>query len=204
MSDFMEKSGYKLVAERHAQFLKDCPDNIILTELSFASDHLVVMKCRVWKTKPSDGIGSSSYPDGTGHASMPIPGPTSFTKNSEVENAETSALGRALAMIGYHPKDSMASDDEIAMKSTPKTVLEDFTDAVEEDTLAATAAMKSKLVVWGKKVLGGDKEVRIFVNRIVGKRSSKDLTRDDITVLFYHLEVLEAAGKGSKLEGIVE
>ncbi len=195
--------GYKMVAERHAQFILDCPDNMIRTSLAYASDHLVVMKCEVWKNKPRpEGSSAFAPSDGVGHASMPIPGPTSFTKNSEVENAETSALGRALAMIGYHAKETMASEDEIAMKRTPTTtVLEDFKAAVVE-TSPATSTMKSKLMAWGKKVLGSEEEVRKFVYASVGKRSSKTLTRADIDTLFDGFRVLEAAGKGSTLEEI--
>ena len=48
------------------------------------------------------------YPDdpapGMGTAWEPIPGPTPYTKDSEVQNAETSAWGRALIAIGASTK----------------------------------------------------------------------------------------------------
>jgi hypothetical protein len=120
-------NGYVVVAERHAAFNADHPHGLIVNDVEHfiydptAKSGFVTVKSRVWKDRQTAVAGEP--PDGVGNASMPIPGPSTFTKNSEVENAETSALGRALAMIGYHPKETMASADEITSKggSTNKT-----------------------------------------------------------------------------------
>ena len=48
-----------------------------------------------------------------GNSAEPYPGTTNFTRNSEMENAETSAIGRALAALGFDTKKSMASANEI-------------------------------------------------------------------------------------------
>jgi hypothetical protein len=47
---------------------------------------------------------------------MNIPGTTSFTRGSELENAETSAVGRAIANLGYAIDKSIASRDEVQSK----------------------------------------------------------------------------------------
>jgi hypothetical protein len=49
---------------------------------------------------------------GTGHA-MEVRGSSNINKTSHVECAETSAVGRALAMMGYMSKSQIASYEEI-------------------------------------------------------------------------------------------
>jgi hypothetical protein len=57
-------------------------------------------------------------PAGVGHSAMQIPGATPYTRGSEIENCETSAVGRALVMAGL-PSKRIASDDEIRSKAAP-------------------------------------------------------------------------------------
>ena len=56
---------------------------------------------------------------GIGTAWEPIPGPTSFTKDSEVQNAETAAWGRALLAIGASTKNGIASHEEVTNRQGP-------------------------------------------------------------------------------------
>ena len=53
---------------------------------------------------------------GIGHSSLEIPGSTPYTKGSEIENAETSAWGRAIAALGFEVKRGIASREEVANK----------------------------------------------------------------------------------------
>lgn len=225
-------AGYVMVADRHAQFVKDHPNGRIETFVDrFMFDPatgkgMVVIGAKVWKEdyipEYSDPLAMPRGPrrsgeaDGTGFASMPIPGPTSFTRNSEVENAETSAVGRALAMIGYHPKERFSSDDEIIMKTfgdeakssvrPPKAEVAKV--AVEEggsfvDDRPATAAQLSKLMAWGRKLFSDEPEIRKFVFRETGKRKRADLTRSDITKLFDLFKVMESTGGTvEKMDGV--
>ena len=61
---------------------------------------------------------------GMGTAWEPIPGPTNFTRDSEVQNAETAAWGRAMvAALAVDTKKGIASSEEVrnrAEKSAPK------------------------------------------------------------------------------------
>jgi hypothetical protein len=57
---------------------------------------------------------------GIGTAWEPIPGPTSFTKDSEVQNAETAAWGRALIAIGASTRNGIATTEEITNRSGPR------------------------------------------------------------------------------------
>jgi len=47
------------------------------------------------------------------HAWEPYPGKTGFVKDSEMMNASTSAVGRALGLMGFGAKKSIASADEV-------------------------------------------------------------------------------------------
>ena len=49
----------------------------------------------------------------TAHAWEPIPGKTPYTRDSEMMNASTSALGRALGMMGIGTTSSLSSADEV-------------------------------------------------------------------------------------------
>ena len=48
----------------------------------------------------------------------PFPGKTSFTRESEMMNAATSAVGRVLALMGIAAKKSIASRDEVRNRQT--------------------------------------------------------------------------------------
>lgn len=65
---------------------------------------------------------------GMGTAWEPIPGPTSFTKDSEVQNAETAAWGRALIAIGASTKNGIASSEEISNRSSESTPVDENSD----------------------------------------------------------------------------
>ena len=55
---------------------------------------------------------------GIGTAWEPIPGPTQFTRDSEVQNAETAAWGRAMvAALAVDTKKGIASSEEVRNRS---------------------------------------------------------------------------------------
>jgi hypothetical protein len=55
---------------------------------------------------------------GIGTAWEPIPGPTQFTRDSEMQNAETAAWGRAIvAALAADTKKGIASRDEVAQRT---------------------------------------------------------------------------------------
>lgn len=56
---------------------------------------------------------------GMGTAWEPVPGPTSFTRDSEVQNAETAAWGRAMvAALAVDTKKGIASSEEVRNRQT--------------------------------------------------------------------------------------
>jgi hypothetical protein len=56
---------------------------------------------------------------GTGLAWEPCPGKTPYTKDSELQNAETSAIGRAIIMVGASDAKKVASANEVRNRQAP-------------------------------------------------------------------------------------
>ena len=57
---------------------------------------------------------------GVGYAWEPIPGPTNFTRDSELQNAETAAWGRAMvAKLAVDTKKGIASSEEVRNRQVP-------------------------------------------------------------------------------------
>lgn len=60
---------------------------------------------------------------GIGTAWEPIPGPTNFTRDSEVQNAETAAWGRAMvAALAVDTKKGIASSEEVRNRKIKSSV----------------------------------------------------------------------------------
>jgi len=94
---------YKTVARRVAEFHQSKEGfERITTELVFHDENRVVMKATVW---------NADVPIGTGYGEEWRES-SKINKTSAMENAETSAIGRALACIGLGG-DEYASADEV-------------------------------------------------------------------------------------------
>jgi hypothetical protein len=74
----------------------------------------VIARALVYRT-PDDPIPA------TGTSWMYLPGATTYTRGSEIENAETSAVGRAIGMLGILIDRSIASANEVESKREPTT-----------------------------------------------------------------------------------
>ena len=106
MSDGVVKihnKDYKTVALRIQEFREKHPDFTIQTELVEANDVLVVMKATI-------SMGSTVI--STGYAEE-VRAASKINSTSALENAETSAVGRALAFFGLAGTE-IASADEVA------------------------------------------------------------------------------------------
>jgi hypothetical protein len=94
-------SDYETVESRIARFYKDYPDGRIITKnVTSIADRTVstwVVKAIVYLT---DADQERKLPKATGFA-FEIDGTGMANKTSALENAETSAIGRALANAGY-------------------------------------------------------------------------------------------------------
>jgi hypothetical protein len=117
VSGKFDLSEYKDVAERIRDFRDLHPYGSLQSEvLRFPSDDLpfVVVMASAYRS-PDD------QRPGIGLAWEPFPGRTPYTKDSELQNAETSAWGRAIvAALASDTKQGVASADEIrARRSEP-------------------------------------------------------------------------------------
>jgi hypothetical protein len=131
---------YVDVAERIRAWYEAYPNARIETRIVEHTDKRVVVEARAYRgvksdSGPNDELGfMDDRPAGIGHSAMQIPGATPYTRGSEIENCETSAVGRALVMAGL-PSKRIASDDEIkskggSSKSLAKSAAEVFDDVV--------------------------------------------------------------------------
>lgn len=103
---------YVLVSDRIIYFNETYPDGSITTELvSDPESDSVIVKATIYPVdKHIDSAGNDRRFTGYSQA---IKGDGFINKTAALENAETSAVGRALAMMGIGVIDSVASVDEI-------------------------------------------------------------------------------------------
>jgi hypothetical protein len=104
---------YEPVEDRLAKFWKDNPEGQIDTELVRSGDGEFIVKASVWKS-PTEG-----RPDATGLAHEQVSS-SGVNKTSALENCETSAIGRALANLGYAPKGKRPSREEMSKTQQPE------------------------------------------------------------------------------------
>lgn len=127
---------YVGVHERIDKFLEKYPDGRIQTAIAHLSESLVVMQATVYRDA-DDKLPCIA------HSQLGIPGKTNFTRDSEVENAETSAVGRALAFMGFETKKGIASREEVnSRRSEPEPKAETgwwtgFQEACRRDGVTA-------------------------------------------------------------------
>ena len=80
----------------------------------------IEIRCTVWRDK-DDQLPVIAY------CWEPFPGTTPYTRDSEQMNASTSALGRALGMMGFGIEHKMASKQEVLARQQPTVTQEPTT-----------------------------------------------------------------------------
>lgn len=123
---------YVDVAERIRQFKAAYPDGSLQTwaepQIVQAGDKTFVMyAAAAFRTEHDDRPG-------VGWAWEPVPGPTPFTRDSELMNAETAAWGRAILALGDFAAKRIASRDEV-VSAQNKNSLYDLKAKVFEKAL---------------------------------------------------------------------
>jgi hypothetical protein len=103
-------ADYVSVADRVGQFYGRFPDGRLCTGqpptlYEIEGRTFVAYHALAYRT-PDDPL------PGAGWAWEPVPGPTPFTRDSELQNAETAAWGRAIVALGFETK-HLASADEV-------------------------------------------------------------------------------------------
>jgi hypothetical protein len=109
--------AYVLVADRVNFFNENYPKGSIETELvSATTESRVIVKATVY---PEGCAEDARHFNGYSQA---VVGEGYINKTSALENAETSAVGRALALMGIGVIDSIASVDELNKTTYPQTI----------------------------------------------------------------------------------
>lgn len=114
---------YKTVAERVNQLRADHADYTVETQLIKADDERVVMKALISNGEQLLATGYAEEERGSSNINM----------TSALENAETSAVGRALAFLGLAGTE-IASADEVAAAITQqreKQLYQQFTEHMQ-------------------------------------------------------------------------
>ena len=139
-------TDYVDVATRLAEFREKHPDGSLQPadlsrpygHLTIGADDFVVVVAAAYRS-PDDPR------PGVGMAYEPYPGRTNFTRGSELQNAETSAWGRAIvAALAADTKRGVASADEVRNRQADR----DEDDA--EPRLASPAQLRARIAKLGK------------------------------------------------------
>ena len=105
MSNYVDVAErLKLALEKWGEGLRiqcDPPKVVTINDRTF-----IEVTTRAWRS-PDDPLPSVAT------AWEPFPGQTTFTKNSEMMNCETSSLGRCLGMMGVGVRNSIATSNEV-------------------------------------------------------------------------------------------
>jgi hypothetical protein len=131
---------YETVESRLEKWWKDYPDGRLTTKLEEATPTRYIVSAQLFKTE------ADPQPCATGLASENVTD-RGVNSTSALENAETSAIGRALANAGYATKGKRASREEmnkVASYSPPGTRAR----AVENVLRASFAEDKKEPTVW--------------------------------------------------------
>jgi len=107
--------GYVDVSERIQKFYERYPEGSLQ---QFSEPVLMHVGERTFVCYTAAAYRNPDDPrPGIGTAWEPVPGPTPFTKDSELMNAETSAWGRAIAALGFEVRQGIASQQEVSART---------------------------------------------------------------------------------------
>lgn len=169
-------SGYIEVKDRVLAFKEKHPEGSIQSEVVHLSDSLVIMKAYAYRT-PDD------IRPGIGHSQMKIPGPTNFTKDSEVENAETSAIGRAIAALGFEVHRSYSSANEANNKQSEKPEVVGSGGGGDNEDRRASKAQQDELKALAAEYSMSKEEMSALRKAHTDKAKSSEFTVKDYNAM---------------------
>jgi hypothetical protein len=177
------------VAERIRLFKEQYPEGSLQGEMEepvTIGDTTFIVYCAAAYRTPDDGR------PGIGWAWEPVPGPTPFTKDSELMNAETSAWGRAIVALGL-PTKKIASSEEVRNRQESQAPSSQGA-RISQAQHRRIGALVTELETRSPKTIDdGDTtswvdDVREYSRSRFGKDSRTQLTQDEAAALIEELE----------------
>ena len=148
----IDLANYEPVDERIARFKADHPNFRVLTEESHDGEPGAtrwIVKASIWRDADNTGM-----PDGTGYA-FEIDGRGMTQRTAALETCETSAIGRALANLGY------AGNRKVTREEMIKPAVAQF-----EDRVAAAQSEAELRTIWVEaQAQGLEKRIQGAVNK---------------------------------------
>jgi hypothetical protein len=130
-------SQYIEVKDRIEQFVKDFPDGHIQTFIAIKDGPEIVFEARVYRS--AEDVGRGAYTSGFARE-VEGKGNGMINGTSHAENAETSAIGRALANMGYGTTRNRASRAEMVKVARMTTEHEEMIDWISTNFQAIPEA----------------------------------------------------------------
>lgn len=161
---------YEPVEDRLRKFWVDHPGGRIITALLSPGDRFDEFIVRAEAYRDDSGI-----PDASGLAHEKV-GQGNVNRDSALENCETSAIGRALANLGYAAKGKRPSREEMA-GSEPVDLSDMIRMKVEMFGQWDEEERRAKWVEHAGRVLGGKPQTPDEVDQVVNAMSA-DYYRD--------------------------
>lgn len=136
---------YVMVTERIKAFREICPNGAIDTAILSMENGIVTIQAKIYDE--NDHLLASGLAQEKEKSSF-------INKTSYVENCETSAVGRALGMLGIGVDESMASAEEVAnaIKNQNGDESESAsTSDSKESTIDECKVLRQKIIAYGKE-----------------------------------------------------
>ncbi|MGI9107815.1 MAG: hypothetical protein ACR2G4_16390 [Pyrinomonadaceae bacterium] len=167
---------YIPVAERIEKFYERFPAGRIMTQIveHDRESGFVLIRAEVYRTS------EDAIPAATGHA-YEYKDAGYVQRNSYIEVAETSAVGRSLAFLNFETKRGIASREEIQkFTNAPLEAPSPAPVPHEADDPTATEAQKEEMLSLLEGLRPADRKAqRKLLTELTGKQSRDDLTKHE-------------------------
>ena len=184
---------YVEVNVRIDKFYQKYPSGRIVTSIQSHENGVVIMKADVYRST------DDAVPSATGHA-YEKEGSSYINKTSYIENCETSAVGRALAILGFEIKKSVASKEEVANAQYQQKQPEPKPQVPIESSSQFPTESQLKMINVKLKNCGYTKDDVPLILSTVGEflgypiKTLTDIKKSDITKLAEFLTNYKKAG----------
>jgi hypothetical protein len=194
--------NYVDVQERINRFWQEYPDGAIRTKLMSMPDDFDRCRYEAAVYKQRDYL----QPDATGYA-FELAGGGGANSTSHEENCETSAIGRALANMGYATKredrpsrqemqkvDRMGGSTQPAPTNAQRPAQQSTTPSSDRTPGGASVKSLNLSLVLSQELGISDDDVHRWTAEQFGKTSRKDLDQRQMSKLIDWLKSLQASG----------